>query len=107
MKRLIVISILMLVSLTLPLSIGGATQKKKTFPSPDTAAAQTQADFAGTWVGIYRSDKVDPTEVTLIFQQRGATVTGTYLSKNGAQGVISGTVQSGSACARLSKRSGI
>ena len=91
MKRLTPTLILMSVSLTFLLSIGWAAQKKKTFPTPKTAT-QTQANFAGTWNGTYRSNVVPPTDVTLVFQQFGNTVTGTYLSKNGAQGVMSGTV---------------
>jgi len=80
------------VSLTFLFSVGWAAQKQKTFPSP--SATQAQANFAGTWNGTYQSNMVPATDVTLIFQQLGNTVTGTYLSKNGAQGVMSGTVNS-------------
>lgn len=59
------------------------------FPAPPEAAAGVP-DFTGTWVGRYSSNVVPPTDVTLIFQQRGATVTGTYLAANGAQGVMYG-----------------
>jgi hypothetical protein len=93
MKRLTPTLILISVSLTFLLSIGWAAQKKKTFPTPNTAT-QAQASFAGTWNGTYQSNMVPATDVTLIFQQFGNTVTGTYLSKNGAQGVMSGTINS-------------
>lgn len=93
MKRLTPTLILISVSLTFLLSVGWAAQKKKTFPTPNTAT-QTQANFAGTWNGTYQSNVVPATDVTLIFQQLGNTVTGTYLSKNGAQGVMSGSVNS-------------
>jgi hypothetical protein len=93
MKRLTPTLILISVSLTFLLSPGWAAQKKKTFPTPNTAT-QTQANFAGTWNGTYQSNVVPATDVTLIFQQLGNTVTGTYLSKNGAQGVMSGSVNS-------------
>lgn len=93
MKRLTPTLILISVSLTFLLSAGWAAQKKKTFPTPQTAA-QAQANFAGTWNGTYQSNVVPVTDVTLVFQQFGNTVTGTYLSKNGAQGVMSGTINS-------------
>ena len=93
MKRFTPTLILISVSLTFLLSVGWAAQKKKTFPTPNTAT-QTQASFAGTWNGTYKSNVVPATDVTLIFQQFGNTVTGTYLSKNGAQGVMSGTINS-------------
>lgn len=92
MKRLTPTLILISVSLTFLLSVGWAAQKK-TFPMPNTAT-QTRANFAGTWNGTYQSDAVPATDVTLIFQQLGNTVTGTYLSKNGAQGVMSGSINS-------------
>ena len=92
MKRLTPTLILISVSLTFLLSVGWAAQKKN-FPTPNTAT-QTQANFAGTWNGTYQSNVVPATDVTLIFQQRGNTVTGTYLSKNGAQGVMSGSINS-------------
>jgi hypothetical protein len=94
MKRLSSTLILIAVSLTFLLSAGWAAQtqkKKKTFPTPKTAV-QSQTTYAGTWNGTYKSNLVDPTNVTLMFQQLGNTVTGTYLSQNGAQGVMSGTV---------------
>jgi hypothetical protein len=62
---------------------------RKTFPSPHDAVAPMQ--FAGAWKGTYSSSVVQPTSVTLIFQQRGTTVTGTYLAANGAQGIMYGT----------------
>lgn len=91
MKRHSPTLILISVGLTFLLSVASAGQKKKTFPSPSTAT-QAQANFAGTWSGTYQSNVVPATDVTLIFQQFGNTVTGTYLSKNGAQGVMSGTI---------------
>ncbi|HLX10383.1 MAG TPA: hypothetical protein VKY89_21220 [Thermoanaerobaculia bacterium] len=60
------------------------------FPTPPKAAVGV-ADLRGTWAGTYSSNLVAPTSVSLIFQQLGATVTGTYLSANGAQGVMFGT----------------
>lgn len=72
------------------------TAKVVQFPAPPKAAAGV-ASLAGTWQGTYSSNKVPPTQVTLIFQQLEATVTGTYLSANGAQGVMSGTAQTGGA----------
>jgi hypothetical protein len=93
MKRLSPTLILISVSLTFLLSVGWAAQKKKTFPSP-SMATQARANFAGTWNGTYQSNVVPAIDVTLIFQQLGNTVTGTYLSKNGAQGVMSGTINS-------------
>jgi|SRR5689334_6005752 len=92
MKRFTPTLILISVSLTFLLTVGWAAQKKKTFPSP--TAIQAQANFAGTWNGTYQSNTVPVTGVTLVFQQLGNTVTGTYLSKNGAQGVMAGTVNS-------------
>lgn len=54
---------------------------------------EVSASIAGTWNGTYRSTVVPPTGVTLVFQQLGSTVTGSYLSANGAQGVMWGTLQ--------------
>jgi hypothetical protein len=88
------IVVVLLGTLTLT-SYGLAVQQsgQKKFPAPQMAAA---TNFAGTWVGTYQSSEVGATRVTLIFQQRGSTVTGTYLSANGAQGVMYGTVAAGS-----------
>ncbi len=66
------------------------TPAQKSFP-PTPEAAPGVPNFSGTWKGTYSSNVVPPTDVTLIFQQRGATVTGTYLAKNGAQGLMYGT----------------
>jgi hypothetical protein len=95
MKRTIsIITVVLLSTLTLA-SYSFAVQQpeQKKFPTPPITAA---TNFAGTWVGTYQSSKVGATRVTLIFQQRGNTVTGTYLSANGAQGVIYGAVEGGS-----------
>jgi hypothetical protein len=70
------------------------TGKLVKFPSPPKTVARV-ASFAGTWKGTYSSNLVEPMKVTLIFQQFGSTVTGTYLSANGAQGVMSGVLQAG------------
>lgn len=88
------IVVVLLGTLTLT-SYGLAVQQsgQKKFPAPPMAAA---TNFAGTWAGTYQSNEVGATRVTLIFQQRGSTVTGTYLSANGAQGVMYGTVAAGS-----------
>lgn len=56
---------------------------------------EVSESIAGTWVGVYDSNEVGLTDVTLVFQQLGSTVTGTYLSANGAQGVMFGTLQAG------------
>lgn len=95
MKRtLSSIAVVLLGTLTLA-SYGLAVQQpaQKKFPTPPMTTA---TNFAGTWVGTYQSNEVGATRVTLIFQQRGSTVTGTYLSANGAQGVMYGTVAAGS-----------
>lgn len=78
-------------------------------------ASQEQAgldhgDLAGRWVGIYRSNRVPETQVTLIFQQltteeheqaqrrvgavdyTSETVVGTYKSADGAIGTIQGRI---------------
>lgn len=92
MKRTIQLFAVLIIAVTL----GSTTliaQQPKTFPRPSAAVASTQ-QFAGTWQGTYSSNVVQPTKVTLIFQQFGATVTGTYLSANGAQGVMFGTASS-------------
>ena len=67
---------------------GPSLAAAKPFPAPPASANATS--YAGTWNGTYVSNLVQPTTVTLIFQQRGTTVTGTYLTRNGAQGVIYG-----------------
>ncbi len=59
----------------------------------DRGTAGGTGQIAGTWTGTYQSNQVPPTNVTLIFQEFGTTVTGTYLSANGAQGVMYGTSQ--------------
>lgn len=88
MKRTLVVALMVVTVLTVT-GVAVAHQVK-TYPTPPaTAAAGTQM-FNGTWTGTYSSSVVPTTNVTLIFQQRGTTVTGTYLSANGAQGVMSG-----------------
>lgn len=86
-------ALLVVLSLVMVMHAGaqsGAARAKRDFPSPNAPAAAVQ-QFAGTWSGTYSSNVVKPTAVALIFQQRGNTVTGTYLSANGAQGVMYGT----------------
>lgn len=92
MKKVLYVVCALLLSIVLlaSLSMRAQNEQKKTFPAAPSEA-KGAALFAGTWRGVYKSNLVPPTTVTLIFQQRGTTVTGTYLSANGAQGVMSGT----------------
>ncbi len=89
MKKTTLIAIVFLLCFVLVSGYIFAQQKKSEFPK----LAVTQQNFSGTWTGTYSSNLVPPTDVTLIFQQFRSTVTGTYLTANGAQGVMYGISQ--------------
>jgi hypothetical protein len=74
-------------------STGGQTPTKKA-PAPGKAAAAVELPFSGTWVGTYSSNQSAGTKITLMIQQFGTTVTGTYLiPAMSAQGVLFGKVR--------------
>lgn len=61
--------------------------------SSASAAGTNAADFTGVWIGTFGSNRVDQTKIVLILQQHETTLTGTYLTGAGTQGVLWGTAQ--------------
>ena len=91
-------SIVAMLTLVICVACGYAWAQDAADPSPrfQGPGRAKGLDLSGVWVGTYASNKVSETDVTLIFQQSGSTVTGTYLTGNGAQGTMTGVVnQSG------------
>jgi hypothetical protein len=76
-----IVSLIVGVALSPPASIGqvapNAHVGKPTFP--------------GIWRGVFISNKVEQTKVEMMLQQSGLTITGTYLTEAGTQGVLYGT----------------
>ncbi len=65
---------------------------------PSTATpTPTTVNATGTWSGPYNSSAFGAQSVTLILQQNGTSLTGTYSSTTGALGSISGTVSGNTA----------
>jgi len=62
-------------------------------PLPQAGQAEAMANLRGTWVGTFQSSQSDKTKLTLVFQQNGPTVTGSYMTAEGGQGVLYGSVQ--------------
>ena len=56
--------------------------------------ALPSVDVTGRWVGPYNSSVFGSQTASVIVQQVGATVTGTYSSSTGALGTVSGSVSS-------------
>lgn len=75
-------------------------QAPSSSPRPASKASEVRAPFAGVWSGVFGSNRVDQTKIELMMQQDEATVTGTYQTGAGTQGVLWGTVQ-GNGQARL------
>lgn len=63
-------------------------------PRPASKRSEVKAAFAGIWTGVFGSNTVDQTKIVLMMQQNEATVTGTYQTGAGTQGVLWGSVQS-------------
>jgi hypothetical protein len=88
-KKLVLLAIVLL-----GVALFSYTQKKSTFLGKKTSDAPT---LAGTWSGVYKSNQALDTKVVLMLQQSGTTVTGTYLTAAGTQGVIYGSVDASGA----------
>jgi hypothetical protein len=84
----------MLLMVVMYLSASWATAQQGGVANPCQVPSNL-ANIVGTWEGTYVSNNVPKTTVTLIVQQCKATVTGTYLTGNGAQGVMYGMALSG------------
>jgi hypothetical protein len=56
--------------------------------------AENDLPFSGVWKGTYKSNQAGETKITVMLQQYGNFITGTYLTGEGTQGVIYGTVAS-------------
>lgn len=63
-------------------------------PQPASKRPEVKATFAGIWTGDFGSNTVDQTKIVLMMQQNETTVTGTYETGAGTQGVLWGTAQS-------------